>query len=109
MLSKYYAELDALITGGDRLRNEAGVTRVTETMLWECRQLGAHTPQVLLNTLFYFNTKVFKLRVSKKYIYNTYMSIYIHSIMYCTKYSNAKIISTILNLLYSKIFSAEKK
>ncbi|KAK3882013.1 hypothetical protein Pcinc_013583 [Petrolisthes cinctipes] len=48
--------------GGDRLRIEAGVTRVTETMLWECRQLGAHTPQVLLNTLFYFNTKVFKLK-----------------------------------------------
>ncbi|XP_050738796.1 zinc finger MYM-type protein 4-like isoform X3 [Eriocheir sinensis] len=41
---------------------EVGVTRITETMLWECRQLGAHTPQVLLNTLFYFNTKVFKLK-----------------------------------------------
>ncbi|XP_045139102.1 zinc finger MYM-type protein 3-like isoform X2 [Portunus trituberculatus] len=44
-----------------------GVTRITESMLWECRQLGAHTPQVLLNTLFYFNTKVFKLKTVEEH------------------------------------------
>ncbi|KAL7643453.1 UNVERIFIED_CONTAM: hypothetical protein RMT77_005435 [Armadillidium vulgare] len=37
-------------------------TRVTEEMMWEARQLGAHTPHVLINTLFYFNTKIFRLK-----------------------------------------------
>jgi len=37
------------------------VCRVTEEHLWESRQLGAHSPYVLLNTLIYFNTKYFQL------------------------------------------------
>ncbi|XP_044736804.1 zinc finger MYM-type protein 3-like [Chrysoperla carnea] len=37
------------------------VTRVEEEHLWECKQLGAHSPHVLLNTLVYFNTKYFNL------------------------------------------------
>ncbi|OXU18213.1 hypothetical protein TSAR_000221 [Trichomalopsis sarcophagae] len=45
------------------LYNEAMfvVTRVEEEHLWECKQLGAHSPHVLLNTLMYFNTKHFNL------------------------------------------------
>lgn len=35
------------------------VTRVEEEHLWESRQLGAHSPQVLLNTLMFFSTKFF--------------------------------------------------
>merc|ERR1719259_1100964 len=44
--------------------NEMGyyVTRIEEEHLWEAKQLGAHSPQVLLNTLVYFNTKYFMLR-----------------------------------------------
>ena len=44
--------------------NELGyyVTRIEEEHLWEAKQLGAHSPQVLLNTLVYFNTKYFMLR-----------------------------------------------
>ncbi|XP_071536763.1 zinc finger MYM-type protein 3-like isoform X2 [Panulirus ornatus] len=53
----------------------SGVTRITETMLWECRQLGAHTPQVLLNTLFYFNTKVFKLKTVEEHYALSFVQI----------------------------------
>lgn len=39
------------------------VTRVEEEHLWECKQLGAHSPHVLLSTLMFFNTKHFNLTV----------------------------------------------
>ncbi len=44
--------------------NELGyfVTRIEEEHLWEAKQLGAHSPQVLLNSLIYFNTKYFMLK-----------------------------------------------
>lgn len=32
-------------------------SHVTEEMLWECKQLGAHSPSTLLTTLMFFNTK----------------------------------------------------
>ncbi|XP_073979203.1 zinc finger protein without children isoform X3 [Rhodnius prolixus] len=37
------------------------VTRVEEEHLWESRQLGVHSPYVLLSTLLYLNTKHFQL------------------------------------------------
>ncbi|XP_039759795.1 zinc finger MYM-type protein 3 isoform X2 [Pararge aegeria] len=37
------------------------VTRVEEEHLWESKQLGAHSPHVLLSTLMFFNTKHFNL------------------------------------------------
>ncbi|ESN94565.1 hypothetical protein HELRODRAFT_107834 [Helobdella robusta] len=37
------------------------ICRVIEDHLWESKQLGCHTPQTLLNTLIYFNTKHFLL------------------------------------------------
>ena len=39
--------------------------RIEEEHLWEAKQLGAHSPQVLLNTLIYFNTKYFMLKVNE--------------------------------------------
>lgn len=47
--------------------NELGyyVTRIEEEHLWEARQLGAHSPQALLNSLVYFNTKYFMLRTAQ--------------------------------------------
>ncbi|CAL4139184.1 unnamed protein product, partial [Meganyctiphanes norvegica] len=50
-------------------------TRITEDMLWESRQLGAHTPQVLLNTLFYFNTKVFRLKTVEEHVAISFVQI----------------------------------
>lgn len=44
------------------------VTRVEEEHLWESRQLGVHSPYVLLSTLLYLNTKHFQLAVSKTII-----------------------------------------
>lgn len=35
-----------------------------EEHLWESKQLGAHSPHVLLSTLMFFNTKHFNLVVS---------------------------------------------
>lgn len=43
------------------------VTRVEEEHLWECKQLGAHSPHVLLSTLMFFNTKHFNLTVRLTY------------------------------------------
>ncbi|XP_033107013.1 zinc finger MYM-type protein 2-like isoform X2 [Anneissia japonica] len=37
-------------------------SNITEELMWECKQLGAHSPYVLLNTLVYFNTKFFLLK-----------------------------------------------
>ncbi|XP_024863783.1 zinc finger MYM-type protein 4 isoform X3 [Kryptolebias marmoratus] len=36
-------------------------SRVEESYLWECKQLGAYSPIVLLNTLLFFCTKNFRL------------------------------------------------
>lgn len=46
------------------------MTRVEEEHLWECKQLGAHSPHVLLSTLMFFNTKHFNLVVSFCYFRN---------------------------------------
>ncbi|XP_029114216.1 zinc finger MYM-type protein 4-like isoform X2 [Scleropages formosus] len=46
----------ALLPGGG-LRS-----RVQEEFLWECKQLGAYSPMVLLNTLLFFSTKIFQLK-----------------------------------------------
>lgn len=45
------------------LFTEFVVTRVEEEYLWESKQLGAHSPYVLLCTLIFFNTKHFNLTV----------------------------------------------
>jgi len=49
--------------------NELGyfVTRIEEEHLWEAKQLGAHSPQVLLNTLIYFNVKYFMLKTIEEH------------------------------------------
>jgi hypothetical protein len=51
---------------GTAMLNELGyiMTHIEEEHLWECKQLGAHSPHVLLNTLMYFATKNFLLTVS---------------------------------------------
>lgn len=46
------------------------VTRVEEEHLWESKQLGAHSPHVLLSTLMFFNTKHFNLTVRLRIVFN---------------------------------------
>ncbi|KAG7510776.1 zinc finger MYM-type protein 4-like isoform X2 [Solea senegalensis] len=42
-------------------------SRVEEAYLWECKQLGAYSPIVLLNTLLFFFTKTFHLNTLQQH------------------------------------------
>lgn len=44
------------------------VTRVEEEHLWETKQLGVYSPQVLLNTIIYFNMKFFGLKTVDEHL-----------------------------------------
>ncbi|XP_048403720.1 transcriptional regulator QRICH1-like isoform X1 [Stegostoma tigrinum] len=43
-------------------------SHITEEMLWECKQLGAHSPSTLLTTLMFFNTKYFLLKTVEQHM-----------------------------------------
>ncbi|XP_071445619.1 zinc finger MYM-type protein 3 [Hetaerina americana] len=60
---KFTECLDQVATTFPPLTKETKLieTRVEEEHLWESRQLGAHSPYVLLSTLVFFNTKYFHL------------------------------------------------
>lgn len=51
------------------------VCRVTEEHLWESRQLGVHSPNILLNTLVYFNTKHFMLNTTEGHLSLSFSNI----------------------------------
>lgn len=54
------------------------VTRVEEEHLWESKQLGAHSPLVLLNTLMFFNTKHFSLTTIPEHLQLSFSHIMKH-------------------------------
>ncbi|XP_018376806.1 PREDICTED: zinc finger MYM-type protein 3 isoform X2 [Trachymyrmex cornetzi] len=54
------------------------VTRVEEEHLWECKQLGAHSPHVLLSTLMFFNTKHFNLVTVEEHMQLSFSHIMKH-------------------------------
>lgn len=54
--------------------------RIEEGHLWECKQLGAYSPTVLLNTLLFFNTKYFQLKSVSEH-----MMLSFARVMRCTK------------------------
>ncbi|XP_078093926.1 zinc finger MYM-type protein 4-like isoform X5 [Mustelus asterias] len=54
--------------------------RIEEEHLWECKQLGAYSPTVLLNTLLFFNTKYFQLKSISEH-----MKLSFAHVMRCTK------------------------
>ncbi|XP_071134785.1 zinc finger MYM-type protein 3-like isoform X2 [Mytilus edulis] len=54
------------------------VCRIEEEHLWECKQLGAHSPHVLLNTLVYFNTKFFQLKTPEDHLKLSFTHIMKH-------------------------------
>lgn len=43
------------------------ISRVEESYLWDCKQLGAYSPIVLLNTLLFFCTKTFHFTTLKQH------------------------------------------
>lgn len=54
------------------------VTRVEEEHLWESKQLGAHSPHVLLSTLMFFNTKHFNLTTVDEHMQLSFSHIMKH-------------------------------
>ncbi|KAM9813269.1 transcriptional regulator QRICH1-like [Neosynchiropus ocellatus] len=54
-------------------------SHVTEEMLWECKQLGAHSPGTLLTTLMYFNTKYFHLTTPEEHLKVAFSKVLRHT------------------------------
>lgn len=54
-------------------------SHVTEEMLWECKQLGAHSPATLLTTLMYFNTKYFHLITPEQHLKVAFSKVLRHA------------------------------
>uniref|UniRef100_A0A3Q3XCJ1 Uncharacterized protein n=1 Tax=Mola mola TaxID=94237 RepID=A0A3Q3XCJ1_MOLML len=54
-------------------------SHVTEEMLWECKQLGAHSPATLLTTLMYFNTKHFHLTTPEQHMKVAFTKVLRHT------------------------------
>ncbi|ESO84118.1 hypothetical protein LOTGIDRAFT_211076 [Lottia gigantea] len=60
--------------------NAAGqmLCRIEEEHLWEAKQLGAHSPYVLLNTLIYFHTKYFMMKTPQEHMKMSFTQILKH-------------------------------
>uniref|UniRef100_H3DKM6 Glutamine rich 1 n=1 Tax=Tetraodon nigroviridis TaxID=99883 RepID=H3DKM6_TETNG len=54
-------------------------SHVTEEMLWECKQLGAHSPSTLLTTLMFFNTKYFHLKTVEQHLKVAFSKVLRHT------------------------------
>ncbi|KAM3878179.1 transcriptional regulator QRICH1 [Diretmus argenteus] len=54
-------------------------SHVTEEMLWECKQLGAHSPATLLTTLLFFNTKYFRLTTAEQHMKVAFSKVLRHT------------------------------
>uniref|UniRef100_A0A8C7T9P6 Glutamine-rich 1 n=1 Tax=Oncorhynchus mykiss TaxID=8022 RepID=A0A8C7T9P6_ONCMY len=54
-------------------------SHVTEEMLWECKQLGAHSPATLLTTLMFFNTKYFHLTTVEQHLKVAFSKVLRHT------------------------------
>ncbi|XP_072305805.1 transcriptional regulator QRICH1-like isoform X2 [Eucyclogobius newberryi] len=54
-------------------------SHVTEEMLWECKQLGAHSPSTLLTTLMFFNTKYFQLKTIDQHLKVAFSKVLRHT------------------------------
>ncbi|KAL5009829.1 hypothetical protein ScPMuIL_012134 [Solemya velum] len=77
---KYTECLNEVLSRYEPKINTAGnlVCRIEEEQLWESKQLGAHSPHVLLNTLVYFNTKFFMLKTTEDHIKLSFTHIMKH-------------------------------
>ncbi|KAG9492817.1 hypothetical protein GDO78_001013 [Eleutherodactylus coqui] len=62
--SRFMVELTKLLKSWHLpvLPNGFMFSRIEEEHLWECKQLGAYSPIILLNTLLFFTTKFFQLK-----------------------------------------------
>ncbi|XP_076373398.1 zinc finger protein without children isoform X3 [Tachypleus tridentatus] len=85
------------------------VSRVEEEVLWESRQLGAHSPHVLLNTLMYFNTKYFLLTTVDDHMQLSFSHIMKHWRKNSTTSRTAPTIKNALLRYYPPMKDGEKK
>lgn len=62
--SRFMVDLTKLLKSWQApvLPNGFMFSRIEEEHLWECKQLGAYSPIILLNTLLFFTTKFFQLK-----------------------------------------------
>ncbi|XP_053575161.1 transcriptional regulator QRICH1 [Bombina bombina] len=68
--SKFLENLHEILKGWCPRVNPFGYlisSCIAEEMLWDCKQLGAHSPTTLLFTLMYFNTKYFVLKTVEQH------------------------------------------
>ncbi|CAH1799597.1 unnamed protein product, partial [Owenia fusiformis] len=77
---KFAESLNEIVSRYEVKLNHQGliVCRIEEDHLWECKQLGAHSPHVLLNTLVYFNTKSFLLKTPEEHLKLSFSHIMKH-------------------------------
>ncbi|XP_008300129.1 zinc finger MYM-type protein 4-like [Stegastes partitus] len=54
-------------------------SRVEESYLWECKQLGAYSPIVLLNTLLFFCTKNFRFTTLEQHQFLSFSNLIRHT------------------------------
>ncbi|KAM7402137.1 hypothetical protein PAMP_017402 [Pampus punctatissimus] len=80
-------------------------SHVTEEMLWECKQLGAHSPGTLLTTLMYFNTKYFRLITPEQHMKVAFSKVLRHTRKNPT---NAKDKATSIRLLKGQSSAGQK-
>ncbi|TWW62079.1 Glutamine-rich protein 1 [Takifugu flavidus] len=80
-------------------------SHVTEEMLWECKQLGAHSPATLLTTLMYFNTKYFRLTTPEQHLKVAFTKVLRHTRKNPT---NAKDKTTSIRLLKGQHGAGQK-
>ncbi|XP_026087332.1 zinc finger MYM-type protein 4-like isoform X1 [Carassius auratus] len=67
--TKFCQELTNILRGWKPTISSSGYvhSRVEEYHLWDCKQLGAFSPGVLLNTLLYFFTKYFNFKTVEQH------------------------------------------
>ncbi|XP_077384678.1 transcriptional regulator QRICH1-like [Festucalex cinctus] len=80
--TRFCESLHKLLTGWKPSVHPLGYvipSHVTEEMLWECKQLGAHSPWTLLTTLMYFNTKCFRLLTPEQHLKVAFSKVLRHT------------------------------
>lgn len=79
-------------------------SRVEEEYLWECKQLGALSPIVLLNTLLFFGSKLLNLKTVEEHRHLAFSNV-----SHCSKTTKSGVTSYLRFKLPNKEEEKEKK
>lgn len=100
-LRPFYEKVIRVVRGDDQ---SAVVTCLKESHLWDSRQLGVHSPMLLVFTMLYFNTKYFRLYTTEQHESLAFSSIQKvpHKLTGENSIQNGpKTFSRVFNLLYT--------